>query len=518
MLGSGVRPNTAMLMFIPNGIEYTILLWTAVVLRLTIVSVDLGLLDISKHDELRDVIRLVKPSIIVVQGAEADTLDIARRNIPLPSADGNILGITLTEPSTSYPSTPSIWKSLLTLAASPVLDPSETESLLSSARSDDPTRTHSILFTSGTSGKPKGCPLLVSGITHVLQSQSWLLTPTNSRRALQQAHNARGIAPAQTLQTWREGGTVVMTGDGFNVGDLLDAVERYRVTFIVLTPAMVHSVSVELEKRLYPHSYSVKGRAMVDCVRTVQLGGDAVTRDVLEKCSRLFPKARIVINHGMTEVGGGGAFVWPFTSTKKIPFYGEMSPVGDVAVGAVVRIWDAEEGEIARREKLGELHVCCGSTIPEYLDGVSGDSFYEEGGRRWFNTGDVGMMNSNGIVFVLGRKRDMIQSVMPAPMESCLEKFTSTQVCLTDTDYSRANEQACVVNAGGPFAVLERSTGKTETEIKRHIASTLGDENALQGVLFLQDLGLDEFPVNATHKIIRSEVEDALLEYQLARV
>ena len=73
--------------------------------------------------------------------------------------------------------------------------------------------------------------------------------------------------------------------------------------------------------------------------------------------------------------------------------------------------------------------------------------------------------------------------------------------------------QACVVNAGGPFAVLEGSTGKTQTEIKRHIVHTLGVENALQGVVFLQNLGLERFPVNATHKIIRSEVEHAVLEY-----
>lgn len=69
-----------------------------------------------------------------------------------------------------------------------------------------------------------------------------------------------------------------------------------------------------------------------------------------------------------------------------------------------------------------------------------------------------------------------------------------------------------MVNAGGPFAVLEHSS-RTETEIKTHITITLGEENALQGVLFLQDLGLERFPVNATHKIIRSEVEAAVLQY-----
>ncbi|KAL4784962.1 hypothetical protein BJX76DRAFT_367259 [Aspergillus varians] len=506
MLAHGAQHNTTLLMLIPNGVEYTVLLWTAVILRVTIVPAELSLLEDTKHGELQEMIRLVKPAVIVVQGArDAEVVDVALRSLSSNNDDQNtnetdILGITLTETRTTK--TQSTWKSLLNLGtASPALSATEAAALLSAARADDPSRTHSILFTSGTSGKPKGCPLRVSGMTHVMQSQSWLVNPENSARALQQAHNARGIAPVQTLQTWREGGAVVMTGDGFNASDLVDAIESYRVTFIVLTPAMVHAVSAELGRR----SCSGKMEIHVDSVKTVQIGGDAVTRDTLDKCSKvLFPRARVVVNHGMTEVGGGGAFWWPFTSARKTPFYGEMSPVGAVAAGAVVRIWDAEERAVMKRGGLGELHVCCGSTIPEYLEGVSGESFYEgSDGRRWFDTGDVGMMDRQGVVFLLGRRRDMIQTgggvVMPAPLESCLEKFTSSQ--------------ACVVNVGGPFAVLERFTGKVEARIKRHVVRTLGKHYALRGVVFLQQLGLSKFPVNATHKIVRAEVEEAVLRH-----
>jgi 4-coumarate--CoA ligase len=207
-----------------------------------------------------------------------------------------------------------------------------------------------------------------------------------------------------------------MTANGFNAGDLVHAVERHGASFVVLTPAMVHPVADELKGR--------KGAA--DSVRTVQVGGDAVTRGVLERCTQLFPNARVVVNHGMTE--GGGGFVWPFSRPRDIPFYGEMSPVGSVARGAAVRIRGAN-GTVARGE-LGELHVSCPSIIPGYLGGVSAESFHEGDGRRWFKTGDVGLMDKQGVVFILGRMKDMINGkVMPAPIESCLEKYTSVQVC-----------------------------------------------------------------------------------------
>ncbi|KAL4987674.1 hypothetical protein BDW68DRAFT_177556 [Aspergillus falconensis] len=484
LLAGNVQPSTSMLMFIPNGAEFCLLLWTAVILRVTIVCLDEEMLNVEHHDELRVVLKTIRPRVIVVQdGRGAEILEVASRNLPL---DPDILKISLSESEESEPN--STWRSLLSLPLAPALSASETESLLSAARLDpsNAARTHSILYTSGTSGIPKGCPLRVSGMSHVLHSQSWLINAENCMRALQQAHPSRGIAIAQTLQTWREGGTVVLTGNGFNAGDLARAVERYGVSFVVLTPAMVHSVANELEGREAP----------VDSVRTVQVGGDAVTRDILTICTRSFPSARVVVNHGMTE--GGGAFIWPFYRHREIPFYGGMSPVGSVALGAAVRI-RSQDGIVARGE-LGELHVSCPSIIPRYLGGVSAESFYEEDGRRWFKTGDVGMMDKQGVVFILGRKKDMINGkVMPAPIESCLEKFTSVQVC--------------VVDAGGPFAVLGQYTGKTETQIRRHVVRTLGKGSGLRGVVYLQQLRLDKFPLNGTHKIVRREVEKAVLAY-----
>jgi len=62
------------------------------------------------------------------------------------------------------------------------------------------------------------------------------------------------------------------------------------------------------------------------------------------------------------------------------------------------------------------------------------ESFYEdEKQRKWFITGDIAMMDQEGLVYIFGRKKDKIigkggKVIMPSVMESCLEKFTNAQV------------------------------------------------------------------------------------------
>ncbi|KAL8718831.1 MAG: hypothetical protein Q9225_004076 [Loekoesia sp. 1 TL-2023] len=409
----GARPNETMLMLVPNGGEYAILLWTCIILRLTFTALDPSIL--GTPEELQNYMDVLKPAIVVVPdavGARAMDDTVENQGLKPP------LRISLGSDSSNG------WKSLLDLMTEGVNLPVDKTKFLEAARRDDPERIHSILFTSGTSGRPKGCPLRVGSMSHILHSQTWLIDKENCSFALQQAHNSRAIAPAQTLQTWKEGGAVVMTGRGLVVEDITAAILQFGVTFIVLTPAMVHAIGQELTSRPFD----------VGSVRTIQVGGDAVTKDVLTKCAALFPRAKVCINHGMTE--GGGSFRWPFFNTEiaQIPYFGEISPVGAVAPGSVVRIWDADRKSVSNTGVPGELHICSASIILHYLGRASESSFYEDEKGRWFNTGDISMINKEDLVFILGRKKDMIKrnsvAIMPAAIESCLEKFIGAQVSI----------------------------------------------------------------------------------------
>lgn len=64
-----------------------------------------------------------------------------------------------------------------------------------------------------------------------------------------------------------------------------------------------------------------------------------------------------------------------------------------------------------------------------------------------------------------------------------------------------------------PFAVLSNYNGNTEDEIKEHVRSVFGQDYALGGMTSLKQLGLQEFPINPTHKVIKSEVQTAALRH-----
>jgi 4-coumarate--CoA ligase len=415
LLAHGTQPNSTMVMLIPNGGEYTVLLWTCVLLRFAYVSLDPAMLEASEFPTLKKLIRTLKPQLIVAPDRiQGKALDFA------------IAELQLAQPiriSLSQSDGPSEWKCLADWATGAEKSPIEEASLIAAARYDDPERIHSILFTSGTSGLPKGCPRPVRGMSHLLQSQSWLIDAKVGALAVQQAHNSRGIAPAQTLQTWRAGGAVVLTGQSFSVRDAASAIRQIGATFLVLTPPMVHEMATELAERPLD----------VRSVRRIQVGGDTITRGLLTKCAAMFPHAQICVNHGMTE--GGGAFRWPFfdTPVSQLPYFGVMCPVGTIAPGAVMRVWDTIRQSVASTGQLGELHLACASHIRHYLGGRSEEDFYHDGTRRWFKTGDIARIDADGRVFILGREKDMIQrarvTIMPAALENLVEDFAGVQVC-----------------------------------------------------------------------------------------
>lgn len=428
MMANGVEPDAKMLMIIPNGGEYTLLLWACILLRVTYINLDPEMLDIAGFTSLKAAIRTLKPQIVVTpDAATGKSVDVAISELQLPKP----LTLCLSSSRTCS------WKPLADLVHEALKCPIDEEALVAAARNDNPKRVHSIMFTSGTSGIPKGCPMRISNMSHMLHSQSWLVDAETGSLALQQPHNSRGIAPAQTMQTWKSGGAVVMTGQEFNVRDALDAIARLRVTFIVLTPPMVHEMAVEL----------AANPVDVDSVKRIQVGGDAITKGLLLKTASIFPKAQVCVNHGMTE--GGGSFMWPFFNTliTSIPFFGEICPIGIVAPGASVRVWDTDNYSVVKKGQLGELHVTSGSLIAHYFGGRSETSFYDDNGVRWFNTGDVAMINEDGLVSILGRRKDMIKrggvGIMPAALESSIAAYTGSQVSKKDTEPYSINCKVC---------------------------------------------------------------------------
>lgn len=427
LLHHGARSGTTLLYMVPNGGEYALLMWAGAIMRLTHSAVDPGVLEVGREDELCSYLELLKPSVVVVPKAHhvlALNTATARSKLNLD------LGVFLQDDK----QTPMIqgWVSFRQILDHniPVQSLNE-ERLLDETRRDNPARIHSIMFTSGTSaGQPKGCPLSVASQTHALESQSWLINAGNSSRVLQQAHNSRAIGALHTLLTWQAGGTLVMpTGPSFSLEHTVDAILYHKASFVVLTPPMAYTVE---------QAFLSRGAKEGDWdhVRTIQVGGDAVTKEALVKAATLFPRADVLVNHGMSEAAG--LFTWPFTNwpTTQIPFFAELvCPVGTVAPGARVRVLDLKYGDPVQRGQPGEMHVSSPSLIQAYIGGGDSDNgaFYtDKQGQKWMKTGDMAIMDEEGRVYILGREKHAIHRagvpIMPAVIESCIERYTGAQV------------------------------------------------------------------------------------------
>lgn len=422
-----IQSGGNLLCMVENGVEYALLLWAGIIARQTHSPIDPAVLEPGKENELRTYLEILKPTVVVVPSTSS--IDAVER---AANQSGVTIELGIFLEQDEKVSSRMHWRSL-----SEVMGRGETsrtagdQDLLDTARRDDPDRTHSIMFTSGTSaGRPKGCPLSVASQTHALESQSWLINDENSSRVLQQAHNSRAIGLLHALLTWQAGGALVLpSGPSFSIDHTVDAILHYKVTFVALSPALVHTIG---------KAFLSRGAKIGDWdhVRTIQVGGDAVTKEVLGKCAALFPQAEVVVNHGMSE--GAGSFTWPFQDrpVNGIPFFaGTISPVGVVARGARVVVWDSKRGAAARRGRPGKMLVCSPSLIRGYVGGEKNDNevfCQDRQGRRWMKTGDIALMDQDGVVYILGRSKHAINrggfAIMPAVVESCVEKFTGAQV------------------------------------------------------------------------------------------
>ncbi|EXJ61967.1 hypothetical protein A1O7_02399 [Cladophialophora yegresii CBS 114405] len=491
LLSANARPGSStLLMLIPNGVEYALLTWCCVLLKITYVCVDPDIVSVSGYRGLRDIMRSVRPSIVVTAGlTQAAVLDIAIDDLNLAPPIRVSLG---GKPSKG-------WRSFRDMIIRGASHGSEidTSKLREAGAHDDLNRINSIIFTSGTSGIPKGCPLRVASMCQILESQSWLVNESNSARALQAAHNSRGIAAFQTLQTWRAGGAVVMLSKSCDIQEMTQALRNHAPTFIAVSPSMASAIREEMTMDPF----------IADSVKTVQVGGEAVTIGAMEECSALFPSAKVCVNHGMTE--GGGSFYWPFFDTPldQISRFGELCPIGAVAPGSAVRIWSTSVQRVAQRGEVGELHIRGGSLLRQYMGGRSPGSFRDDDCGHWLVTGDTAMIDREGLVFILGRSKDMIVGtagiIVPVAIETVIQKYLGgAQAAVLSIQHPTRGQV--------PVAIIKEYARRTGPEIMSHVTTILGQTYLLAGVVSLKQLGLTDFPRNGSGKVSKPDLEAAL--------
>ncbi len=265
----------------------------------------------------------------------------------------------------------------------------------------DPSDPLAIVYTSGTTGSPKGA---------VLTYDNFWWSAVGSALNLGIREDDRWLAP---LPLFHVGGLSVLTRsaiygtatvihDGFDAARVSAAIDEERVTLVSLVPTMLGRLLDERGEVPFPPS-----------LRCVLLGGGPASTALLDRCASLgVPVAQ---TYGLTESCSQAATLAPDDASRKPGSAGR--PLYPTQIRIVRDNWcDAAVGEA------GEITLRGPAITPGYWNNPEATARALSDG--WLRTGDIGQLDDEGYLYVLDRRDDLIvsggENVYPAEVESAL--------------------------------------------------------------------------------------------------
>jgi O-succinylbenzoic acid--CoA ligase len=265
----------------------------------------------------------------------------------------------------------------------------------------DPVEPLAIVYTSGTTGAPKGA---------VLSYSNFWWSAMGSALNLGIRDDDRWLAP---LPLFHVGGLSVLTRsaiygttavlhEGFDAERVSNAIDDERITLVSLVPTMLHRV---LELR--------GDRPLPPSLRCVLLGGGPASRALLERCAQL--GVPVSQTYGLTECCSQVATLPPRDALRKLGSAGRPLYPNELRVAS-------DDGSDPTPGGGGEILVRGPIVTSGYWNRPDATaSAFVDG---WFRTGDFGALDEEGYLYVLDRRDDLIvtggENVYPAEVEGVL--------------------------------------------------------------------------------------------------
>ncbi len=338
-----------------------------------------------------------------------------------------------------------------------------------------------ILYTSGTTGKPKGAMLthgnLLANVSSVQQAMHWRPGNDTVLVVLPMFHAFAGTVGLLTPLLY---GCTIAPLTRFEPELVAKTIHETRSTLFLGVPSMF---TVLL--RLKPERVQ-----WMDSLRFCISGGAALPVDVLKRFETMFGKT-IYEGDGPTECG-------PVTCVNPIGKLTKPGTVGLPIPNVEMRIIGEQGVESLALGEVGEIAVRGPNVMKGYwnLPEETAESFRE----GWFLTGDMGTEDEDGYFSIVDRKKDLVivngMNVYPRMIEETLYRF------------SPINEAAVVgepndLHGEIPVAYVSLIPGAetTEADIRAFCRENLGRHQIPRKIHILAEL-----PKNATGKILKREL------------
>ncbi len=311
-----------------------------------------------------------------------------------------------------------------------------------------------LLFTSGTTGVPKGVGLTHANLRSNLQAllvDTWAMTEQDRLLHTLPPHHLHGLGLG-IYGSLYVGNSVVLL-ERFDPAVVVQAFGPQRVTVFMGVPTMYHRM------------LDVDGVVDLSSIRLLTCGSAPLSPETFRRFQERFGFT-LVERYGLTETA--------INTSNPLPPRGQQKPgsVGLPLPGVEVGIFDPQTQQQLQLGETGEIWVRGPNVFGGYWHNPEATAAAFSG--KWFRTGDLGAFSTDGYVAILGRMKELIivggTNVTPGEVEAVLETDEGVAECavvgIPDPDLGERIAAFIVARSGeAPEALEQRLRAKAEKDL-----------------------------------------------------
>jgi long-chain acyl-CoA synthetase len=470
LTGLGIRPGDRVAMMLPNIPEFTVVYFGILCAGAVVVPINI----LAVAGEVAYFLQHSEATALVAWEGFWDAASVGRE----AAASCRDL-VMITRPGTAIPAGALDFRHLMA-NATPLADSAATM----------PDDTAVILYTSGTTGRPKGAELTHFNLysnaqwcaerSHSAPPDRYVtLGPGHVSLAALPLYHSFGQTCVQNAMLFN--GAAISYLPRFTADDALEAIARDRVTYFAGVPTMYFA--------LLHHPGA--GERDLSSLRYCTSGGAPMPVEVMNAFDARFGTF-ICEGYGLSETSPVATFHTPVRPRKP-------GTVGWPILGVEVRIFDDTDQPVPAGTP-GEVVIRGQNIMKGYFrDPVATAEAMRSG---WFHTGDVGVMDEDGYLAIVDRKKDMIlrggYNVYPREVEETLYSHPAVrEAAVIGVPNAEHGEEVRAVIA------LKEGTAATEAEIIAFCKKRMAAYKYPRSVLFR-----DALPKTPTGKILKRALRD----------